>query len=120
MKENVDKINRKMTRLEKIFSKTKTKSPFLSNLHKELLPTKNKGIKPKGKIDKGKKTIIERKNLNGSKNCSKSTVIRECKLKRDTTLHQIDWQKLESWIKPSTGKDVSKQEPSCIASRNIN
>lgn len=51
---------------------------------------------------------------------AQSFVIRECKLKRDTTLYQIYWQKLESWIKPSTDKDLSKQEPSCIASRNIN
>lgn len=40
MRDTIGKINRKMTGLEKIFSKPKRNRPFKSNLHKEPLQTK--------------------------------------------------------------------------------
>lgn len=39
---DMEKINRKMTGLEKIFSKPQINSPFQFNLHKELLSTNKK------------------------------------------------------------------------------
>lgn len=68
IKDNKDKINRNMTGLEKIFSKSQNNSPFQSNLHKELQPTKNKDRKPKEKIDKGQNRQLPK----GSKRCSNS------------------------------------------------
>lgn len=54
MRDTTDKINRKMTGLEKTFSKPKMNRPFKSNLYKELQQTKKKDSNPKERETKGK------------------------------------------------------------------